>query len=104
MRKENPFKDENKIDSLLVTIYIYGTFTAESGLLEEAISLGELSYVKNKKLQGELVGWTGKLTNIQEDCDYRSKHFIDLLLPFLQKKLRISSGDRYMEISVFGTD
>lgn len=99
LRSKNPFENEHKTDSLLVEIYMFYTFTAESGLLDETISAGKLSFIRNKKLQGMLASWKGKLTNSEEDYQFRATHYNELFLPFLQKNLRLSNGDGYMDLN-----
>tara|TARA_R110000744_G_scaffold306138_1_gene414446 strand:- start:5482 stop:6261 length:780 start_codon:yes stop_codon:yes gene_type:complete len=99
LRSKDPFEDANKIDSLILKIYMFYTFTAESGILDEAISSGKLSYIRNEKLQGKLASWKGKLANSEEDYAFRAKHYNELLLPFLQKNLRMANGDNFMELN-----
>ena len=39
------------------------------------------------------------MINSEEDYAFRAKHYNELLLPFLQKNLRISNGDNYMDLN-----
>ena len=71
LRTEDWRKDHDLIDSLVARVYMFGTFDAQSGILQ----------------------------NAQEDYDIRLQLYSFILIPEFIKHFTLANGDRYMDFS-----
>lgn len=52
------FEDQDRIDSLIASVYMFGTFDAHTGVTDELISGGKLSLIRDEELKKYLTGWS----------------------------------------------
>ena len=99
IRTENPFANSRYVDSLLYVVYMFGSFDAQTGLIDEVISSGKLSIIKDPELRNRLTSFSGTLDNAEEDYIIRQNHYMDQVTPYLSKYLPLVNYDRYMDFS-----
>ncbi len=103
IRKEQPFANQSYIDSLLFELNMYGSFDAQTGLIDEVISSGKLSIIKDDHLRNRLTSISGILDNAEEDYEIRRNYFMDHVLPYLSKYFQLVNVDRYMNFTSWST-
>jgi hypothetical protein len=103
IRTEQPFANHRHIDSLLYMLNMYGSFDAQTGLIDEVISSGKLSIIKDDHLRNRLTSISGILDNAEEDYEIRRNYFMDQVLPYLSKYFQLVNIDRYMNFSSWST-
>lgn len=99
IRSENPFANYRYVDSLLYVVYMFGSFDAQTGLIDEVISSGKLSIIKDTELRGKLTSVSGLLDNLEEDYIIRSNYYMDQIIPYLSKYISLINQDQYMDFS-----
>jgi len=99
IRMEDWEEDPDLIDSLITSIYMFGTFDARTGVSDEIISAGKLSLLQDEKLKKLLTGWSGVLKNAQEDYDIRLQLYSFVLIPEFIKYFSLANGDQYLDFS-----
>ena len=76
LRTENPFTNTRYVDSLLYVVYQFGSFDAQSGLIDEVISSGKLSIINDTELRNKLTSFSGILDNAEEDYKIRMDYYM----------------------------
>ncbi|MFK7953571.1 MAG: hypothetical protein AB8B73_12050 [Ekhidna sp.] len=104
IRKKNPFANQVYFDSLLYAMYWYGTFDAQTGLIDEVIGSGKLSILKDSELRNRLTKISGLLDNLEEDYEIRSGFYLHQVLPYLTKHFALANADQYMDLSSWSDD
>ena len=99
IRIETWFEDQDRIDSLIASIYMFGTFDAHTGVTDELISGGKLSLIKDEKLKKHLTGWSGMLKDSQEDYEIRIQLYSFILIPEFLNHFTLANGDMYLDFS-----
>ena len=99
IRSESPFANSQYVDSLLNAVYMFGSFDAQTGLVDEIISSGKLSIIKDIELRDRLTSVSGLLDNLEEDYIIRSNYYMDHIIPFLSKYVSLANQDQYMDFS-----
>jgi hypothetical protein len=96
---KDPFANSRHVDSLLNAVYMFGSFDAQTGLVNEVISSGKLSIIKDTELRSRLTGVSGILDNLEEDYIIRSNYYMDHVNPFLSKYISVINQDKFMDFS-----
>ncbi|KAA3622642.1 MAG: hypothetical protein DWP94_07845 [Flavobacterium sp.] len=96
---DNPFTNQRYLDSLLNEVYMFGSFDAQTGLVNEVISSGKLSIIKDTELRSRLTGVSGLLDNLEEDYIIRNDYYYNHIIPFLSKYVSIINQDKFMDFS-----
>jgi hypothetical protein len=78
---------------------MFGSFDAQTGLVNEVISSGKLSIIKDTELRSRLTGVSGILDNLEEDYIIRSNYYMDHVNPFLSKYISVINQDKFMDFS-----
>jgi hypothetical protein len=91
--------DTNKIDSLFMVVFSYGSFNTTSGVLNEIINSGKLRVIKDATLRNNLTQWSGKIENMEEDIIIRREQMNFQLIPFYSKHAPIKNGNKYMSFT-----
>ncbi len=91
--KNNP----QKLDSLFMVVFSYGSFNASSGVLDEIISSGKLRVIKAGSLRNMLSRWSGWIENQQEDINIRRDQINFYIEPLYVKYAPIKNGDAYID-------
>ncbi len=99
IRTKHPFTNQRYVDSLLYGLYMYGSFDAQTGLIDEVISSGKFSFIKDKQLIDRLTSISGILDNAEEDYKIRKDHYMGQITPYLSKYFRLVNSDRLMDFS-----
>ena len=99
IRTENPFANSRYVDSLLYAVYMFGSFDAQTGLIDEVISSGKLSIIKDTELRDRLTSISGLLDNAEEDYLIRSNYYYYHIIPYLSKYISLINQDQYMDFS-----
>ena len=99
IRKEKPFENYRRIDSLLYSLYWFGSFDAQTGLIDEVINSGKLSVIKDKHLRDRLTSISGILDNSEEDYKNRSDFYFAHVIPYLSKYFPLVNMDQYIDYS-----
>ena len=99
IRTEDPFANRGHIDSLLNIVYMFGTFDAQTGLVDEVISSGKLSIIKDPQLRNRLTSISGILDNAEEDYELRVNYYMNQVVPYLSKYFPLVNADQYMDFS-----
>lgn len=86
----------NKIDSLFMVVFSYGSFNTTSGVLNEIINSGKLRVIKDATLRNNLTQWAGKIENIEEDIIIRREQMNFQLMPYYTKYAPIKNISKYM--------
>jgi len=86
----------NKIDSLFMVVFSYGSFNTTSGVLNEIINSGKLRVIKDATLRNNLTQYSGKIDNIEEDIIIRREQMNFQLQPYFSKYAPIKNGNKYM--------
>lgn len=92
-------ENTNKLDSLFMVIFSYGSFNTTSGVLNEIINSGKLRVIKDATLRNNLTQWAGKIDNIEEDIIIRRDQMNFQLQPFFSKYAPIRNGNKYMSFA-----
>ena len=87
----------NHLDSLLVTILMNTSFDPSTGVVEEIISTGRLSVLRDDSLRYLITQWPSVLQDQQEDIEIRSVHFQDILLPAISRTVPLKNSNRYFD-------
>ena len=99
IRSPEPFANQDYFDSLMWSSYMYGTFDAQTGLVDEVISSGKLSVLSDANLRNRLTSISGLLDNLEEDYTIRSGYYMDHIIYYLNKYLPLSNFDSYTDYS-----
>lgn len=99
IRTENPFEDYQHVDLLLYKIYMFGSFDAQTGLIDEVISSGKLSIIKDSELRDRLTSFSGLLDNLEEDYVIRSNYYMGQIIPYFSKYFPMANQDQYMDFT-----
>ncbi|RIA09207.1 hypothetical protein OE09_1036 [Flavobacteriaceae bacterium MAR_2010_72] len=99
IRTEKPFANSRYLDSILNAVYMFGSFDAQTGLVDEVIGSGKLSVIKDIELRDRLTGISGLLDNLEEDYVIRSNYYMDNIIPFLSKYIALANQDQFMDFS-----
>ena len=99
IRSDAPFNDTDYFVSPLYVSYLFGTFDAQTGIVDEIISSGKLSIIKDQLLRDKLTSISGMLDNAEEDYEIRGYYYIHEILPYLSKFFPLVNFDRYMDFS-----
>jgi hypothetical protein len=62
---------------------MFGSFDAQSGLIDEVISSGKLSIIKDIELRNRLTSFSGILDNAEEDYKIRMDYYMNQITPYL---------------------
>jgi hypothetical protein len=89
-------EDPNKLDSLFMVVFSYGSFNTTSGVLNEIINSGKLRVIKDATLRNNLTQWAGKIENIGEDIIIRREQMNFQLMPYYTKHAPIKNISKYM--------
>ena len=88
-----------KLDSLFMRLFLYTSFNASTGVLNEIINSGKLSVIKDNSLRNMLTQWPGRVDNQQEDIDIRKDQINFFVLPFYVKFAPTKNGDVYLDFT-----
>ena len=99
MRTENPFANSRYLDSLLNAVYMFGSFDAQTGLIDEVISSGKLSIINDTELRDRLTSISGLLDNLEEDYIIRSNFYMDHIIPYLSYYIPLANQNQFMDFS-----
>lgn len=99
IRSKNPFGNTKKVDSLLNEVYMFGSFDAQTGLVNEVISSGKLSIISDIDLRDRLKAVTGILDNLEEDYVIRSDYYYNQIIPYISKYFSLINSNNYMKFS-----
>ena len=99
LRTENPFTNTRYVDSLLYVVYQFGSFDAQSGLIDEVISSGKLSIINDTALRNRLTRFSGILDNAEEDYKIRMDYYMKEIVPYLGKYFAQVNQDQHMDFS-----
>jgi hypothetical protein len=99
IRTENAFTNSRYVDSLLNAVYMFGSFDAQTGLIDEVISSGKLSIINDTELRDRLTSISGHLDNLEEDYIIRSNFYMDHIVPFLSNYVPLVNQNQYMDFS-----
>jgi len=99
IRTEDPFNNQRYVDSLLYAAAMSGSFDAQTGLINEVISSGKLSYIKDPDLRNRLTSVSGILDNAEEDYEIRMDYYMEQVIPYLSKYFQLVNQDQYMDYS-----
>jgi len=88
-----------KLDSLFMGLFLYTSFNASTGVLNEIISSGKLSVIKDNSLRNMLTQWPGWIDNQQEDIDIRRDQINLHIMPFFVKHVPFKNGDVYLDFT-----
>jgi hypothetical protein len=99
IRSDNPFDNYRHVDSLLYLVYMFGSFDAQTGLVNEVISSGKLSVIKDSELRDRLTSVSGLLDNAEEDYVIRSNYYMGQVIPYLSKYFPLVNQEQYMDFS-----
>jgi hypothetical protein len=99
IRTENPFENYRYVDSLIYVVYMFGSFDAQTGIVDEIISSGKLSIIKDSELRNRLTSVSGILDNAEEDYEIRVNYYMEQILPYLSKYFQLINQDQYMDFS-----
>ena len=91
--------NEQKLDSLFMIVFSYGSFNPSTGVLNEIINSGKLRILKNDTLRNKLSQWPGWIENQQEDIDIRREQLNYYVEPYYVKNAPMRNGDSYMDFS-----
>ena len=91
------------LDSLFMGMFLYTSFNASTGALNEIISSGKLSVIKDNSLRNMLTQWPGWIDNQQEDIDIRKDQINLFVLPFYVKYAPTKNGDVYLDFTPWST-
>ena len=92
-----------KLDSLFMRLFLYTSFNASTGVLNEIINSGKLSVIKDNSLRNMLTQWPGWIDNQQEDIDIRKDQINLFVLPFYVKYAPTKNGDVYLDFTPWST-
>jgi len=92
-----------KLDNLFMGLFLYTSFNASTGVLNEIISSGKLSVIKDNSLRNMLTQWPGWIDNQQEDIDIRKDQINLFVLPFFVKHAPTKNGDVYLDYTPWST-
>jgi len=92
-----------KLDSLFIGVFSYGSFNASTGTLNEIISSGKLRVIRDNSLRNMLAQWSGWIENQQEDIDIRRDQLNNHVEPFFVKYAPFRNGDSYIDFSHWST-
>jgi hypothetical protein len=98
IRTEDPFNNQRYVDSLLYHV-VGGTFDAQMGLINEVISSGKLSFIKDTELRNRLTSVSGMLNNAEEDYEIRNNYYMEQIVPYLSKYFQLVNQEQYMNFS-----
>ncbi|VAV83358.1 hypothetical protein MNBD_BACTEROID02-309 [hydrothermal vent metagenome] len=99
IRSENPFANSRYVDSLLYNVYMFGSFDAQTGLIDEVISSGKLSIIKDSELRNRLTSVSGMLDNAEEDYDIRLNYYMEQIIPYFSKYFQLVNQDQHLDFS-----
>ena len=99
IRSENPFLNTRYVDSLLYVVYQFGSFDAQTGLIDEVISSGKLSIINNIELRNRLTSFSGMLDNAEEDYKIRMDYYMNQIVPYLGTYFALINQDQHMDLS-----
>ena len=99
IRTEKPFENYRQIDSLLYSLYWFGSFDAQTGLVDEVINSGKLSIIKDIRLRDRLTSISGILDNSEEDYKNRSDFYFAHVIPYLSKHFPLVNMDQHIDYS-----
>jgi len=99
IRTEDPFNKPRYVDNLLYKVSMSGSFDAQTGLINEVISSGKLSYIKDPDLRNRLTSVSGILDNAEEDYEIRMDYYMEQVIPYLSKYFQLVNQDQYMDYS-----
>ena len=99
LRTENAFANSRYLDSLLNAVYMFGSFDAQTGLIDEVISSGKLSIINDTELRDRLTSVSGHLDNLEEDYIIRSNYYMDHIIPYLSNYIPLVNQNQYMDFS-----
>jgi hypothetical protein len=99
LRTDKPFEDYRYVDSLLNAVYMFGSFDAQTGLIDEVISSGKMSIISETELRDRLTSVSGLLDNLEEDYIIRSNYYMDHIIPYLSKYISLANQNQYMDFS-----
>jgi hypothetical protein len=99
LRTEPPFANSQYVDSLLYAVYLFGAIEPQTGLIDEVISPGKLSIIKDTELRDKLTSVSGLLDNLEEDYTIRINYYMDHVIPYLSKYISLINQDQYMDFS-----
>ena len=75
----------DELDSLIVTLTLWSSFDASTGVVDEIINSGKLTIIADRKLRTQLTRWPSLLEEVMEDR----------LIRVNRTKFRISAFTRY---------
>ena len=78
---------------------MFGSFDAQTGLIDEVISSGKLSIIKDTELRDRLTSVSGHLDNLEEDYIIRSNYYMDHIIPYLSNYVPLVNQNQYMDFS-----
>ena len=96
--------DVNRLDSLLIEIFMSTSFDPSTGVVEEIISTGRLSVLRDDSLRYLISQWPSILLDQKEDIDIRGDHFFNILLPEIMKTTPFKNGNRYFNFDFWDED
>jgi len=99
LRTDSPFSNTKYLDSLLNAVYMFGSFDAQTGLVDEVISSGKLSIISDKSLRDRLTSISGLLDNLEEDYIIRSNFYMNYIIPYLSQYVPLINQNQYMDFS-----
>ncbi|WP_199757266.1 DUF6090 family protein [Formosa maritima] len=99
IQQKNMEENTNKLDSLFMVVFSYGSFNTTSGVLNEVINSGKLRIIKDDSLRKNLTQWPGKIDNMVEDIIIRRDQMNFQLQPFYSKHAPIKNGNKYMSFA-----
>jgi hypothetical protein len=99
IRTEEPFANQRYFDSLLYVAYMFGTFDAQTGIVDEIISSGKLSIIKDPQLRNRLTSISGMLDNAEEDYTTRGTFYMHEIIPYLSKYIPLVNADEHLDFS-----
>ncbi|MDT0558331.1 DUF6090 family protein [Ichthyenterobacterium sp. W332] len=99
IRSEDPFANSRYIDSLLNEVYMFGSFDAQTGLVNEVISSGKLSIIRDSELRDRLTAVSGLLDNLEEDYVIRSDYYMYHIIPYTSKYFSLVNQNNFMDFS-----
>lgn len=87
------FYTPETIDSLIGKAYNFATFDARTGVIDEIITSGSLSLIKNDSLKYMISLWSGEMGDLAEDAIIRRDYWIHNVSPLIRKFIPIRNID-----------
>jgi hypothetical protein len=99
IRTEDPFNNLRYVDSLLYKAAMGGSFDAQAGIINEVISSGKLSFIKDTELRNRLTSVSGILDNAEEDYNIRTNYYMEQVIPYLSKYFTLVNQEQFIDFS-----